>query len=192
MIVKRNIPGIFTGKAGGGAVTRLIRMAQQEKNADAFILLMEQNRQSMLKVAKSYLDNEEDVADVLQDSILTCYEKLDTLKQPQFFKTWLIRIVINKCKDRLRQNREISVPQEYMQEAYAEDRTDSDLAFTQLMEALDEKYRTILVLYYVEGYNTKEIAELLGLNLHTVKSRLARAREQFAREYKKEAGNVYG
>lgn len=173
-------------------MTRLIIQAQQEKDAEAFILLMEQNRQSMLKVAKSYLDNEEDVADVIQDTILTCYEKLDTLRNPQFFKTWLIRIVINKCKDRLRQNREICIPQEHMESAWAEDRTASDMAFMELMQSLDEKYRTILVLYYVEGYNTKEIAKLLALNLHTVKSRLARARKKFAQEYKKEAGNVYG
>lgn len=173
-------------------MTQLIIKAQQENDAEVFILLMEQNRQSMLKVAKSYLNNEEDVADVIQDTILTCYEKLGTLKNPQFFKTWLIRIVINKCKDRLRQNREICMPQEDMEAVYTENRTEADLDFTELMQSLDEKYRTILVLYYVEGYNTKEIAVMLGLNLHTVKSRLARARRKFAQEYKKEAGNVYG
>lgn len=173
-------------------MTRLIIKAQQEKDAEAFILLMEQNRQSMLKVAKSYLRNEEDVADVMQDTILTCYEKLDTLKNPQFFRTWLIRIVINKCKDRLRQNREVCMAQEDIPDTYAEERTESDLVFMELMESLDEKYRTILVLYYVEGYNTKEIAKLLGLNLHTVKSRLARARNRFAQEYKKEAEKIYG
>lgn len=173
-------------------MTQLVIKAQKEKDSEAFILLMEQNRQSMLKVAKSYLNNEEDVADVIQDTILTCYEKLDTLKNPIFFKTWLIRIVINKCKDRLRQNRELCLLEDCMTPSYTNERSESDTTFTELMNSLDEKYRTILVLYYVEGYNTKEIARLLGLNLHTVKTRLARARGKFAAEYKKEAGKVYG
>lgn len=178
-------------------MTRLVIKAQKEKDAEAFILLMEQNRQSMLKVAKAYLGNEEDVADVMQDAILTCYEKLDSLKEPLFFKTWLIRIVINKCKDRLRQNRELCLSETDIQDMESIEaignggRTEAELEFTELLNSLDEKYRIILVLYYVEGYNTKEIAKLLGLNPHTVKTRLVRARNKFAEEYKKEAENVY-
>lgn len=72
----------------------LVKKAQHENDAESFIQLMELNRQSMLKVARSYLTSEQDVADAMQDTILTCYEKLHTLQQPQYFKTWLIRIVI--------------------------------------------------------------------------------------------------
>lgn len=179
-------------KEGGLSLTELIIKAQQEKDAEAFILLMEKNRQSMLKTAKAYLSNEEDVADVMQDTILTCYEKLDTLKNPLFFRTWLIRIVINKCKDRLRQNREVCGLEENLQHFGAVERSVSDRAFMELIESLDEKYRVILVLYYVEGYNTREIAGILGMNAHTVKSRLLRARKQLAQEHGKEAGKVYG
>lgn len=173
-------------------MTELIRKVQKEKDAEAFILLMEKNRQSMLKTAKAYLSNEEDVADVVQDTILTCYEKINTLKNPLFFKTWLIRIVINKCKDRLRQNREICGLEENLQHFDTVERSGSDRAFMELIESLDEKYRVILILYYVEGYNTNEIAKLLGQNAHTVKSRLVRARNKLAQEHGKEAGKVYG
>lgn len=168
----------------------LVRRAQKEKDAEAFILLMEENRQSMLKVAKSYLSNEEDVADVMQDTILTCYEKLDMLRQPEFFKTWLIRIVINKCKDVLRRNYSCA-PGDLIETA-APDRTAEDLEFMELLGTIDEKYRTILVLYYVEGFNTREIAELLDLNEHTVKSRLVRARKKFEMVYRKEVNTIYG
>ena len=61
-----------------------------------------------------------------------------------------------------------------------------NLEFTELLNALNEKYRTILILYYVEGFNTREIAELLEMNEHTVKSRLLRARQNFVREYQKD------
>lgn len=160
----------------------LVQKAQKKHDQEAFVKLMDMNRQSMIKVAKSYLNNEEDVADAVQASILACYEKLDTLRQPQYFKTWLIRIVINKCKDILRQNRELHLMDE-MPEPQAVDTIQADIEFMELLQEIDEKYRTILVLYYAEGFNTREIAELLELNERTVKTRLIRARERFARQY---------
>lgn len=67
------------------------------------------------------------------------------------------------------------------------------MEFRELLQQIDEKYRTILVLYYVEGFNTKEIAGLLDMNEHTVKSRLVRARKKFAMQLEtKEAGAIYG
>lgn len=171
-------------------MNHLVIQAQKSHDAEAFILLMEQNRQSMLKTAKAFLSNEEDVADVIQDTILTCYEKLDTLKQPDFFKTWLIRILINKCKDCLRKNRELNILDEYTVPEHAQPLS-SNYEFRELLSSLDEKYRIILILYYSEGFNTREISQLLELNEHTVKSRLARARKKFAEEYLKEDGKIY-
>ena len=156
----------------------LVKKAQHENDAESFIQLMELNRQSMLKVARSYLTSEQDVADAMQDTILTCYEKLHTLQQPQYFKTWLIRIVINRCKDILRQNHREELPGELEAQAVT-DESFADVEFRELLQQIDEKYRTILVLYYVEGFNTKEIAGLLDMNEHTVKSRLVRARKKF-------------
>ncbi len=171
---------------------RLVKKAQRENDAESFIQLMELNRQSMLKVARSYLTSEQDVADAMQDTILTCYEKLHTLQQPQYFKTWLIRIVINRCKDILRQNHREELPGELEAQAVT-DESFADVEFRELLQQIDEKYRTILVLYYVEGFNTKEIAGLLDMNEHTVKSRLVRARKKFAMQLEtKEAGAIYG
>lgn len=171
---------------------RLVKKAQHENDAESFIQLMELNRQSMLKVARSYLTSEQDVADAMQDTILTCYEKLHTLQQPQYFKTWLIRIVINRCKDILRQNHRDELPGELEAQSVT-DESFADVEFRELLQQIDEKYRTILVLYYVEGFNTKEIAGLLDMNEHTVKSRLVRARKKFAMQLEtKEAGAIYG
>ena len=52
---------------------------------------------AMYKVARGILDNDEDAADAIQDTILTCFEKIHTLKNPEYFKTWMIRILINEC-----------------------------------------------------------------------------------------------
>ena len=64
-------------------------------DADAFLELMEKNSLAMYKVARGILDNDEDAADAIQDTILTCFEKIHTLKNPEYFKTWMIRILIN-------------------------------------------------------------------------------------------------
>ena len=66
-------------------------------DADAFLELMEKNSLAMYKVARGILDNDEDAADAMQDTILTCFEKIHPLKNPEYFKTGMIRILINEC-----------------------------------------------------------------------------------------------
>ena len=76
----------------------LIRKAKKG-DKDAFCRLMDEQMQSMYKIAISYVKNDEDAADAIQDTILSCYENLKSLKYNRYFKTWMIRILINKCKD---------------------------------------------------------------------------------------------
>ena len=82
----------------------LIKKARQG-DTDAFVELMERQKQSMYKVARSYLHREEDIADAMQETVLDCYEKLGQLKSDRYFSTWLIRILINNCNDILRTGR---------------------------------------------------------------------------------------
>lgn len=79
----------------------LIKRAQKHDD-QAFVELIELVKQDMYKTARSYLHKQEDIADAIQETIITCYENIDRLKQPKYFKTWLIRILINKCNDILR------------------------------------------------------------------------------------------
>ena len=77
-------------------------------NQDAFMMLIENNKHNMYKIAWTYLQNDADDADAMQEAILACYEKLDTLRQAKYFNTWLNRILINKCKDILHNRTYIS------------------------------------------------------------------------------------
>ena len=161
----------------------LVKRAQKD-DEEAFIELIERSKQGMYKVAKSYLHCEEDVADAMQETILACYEKIGTLKEPDYFQTWMIRILINRCKDILKKNRELRLMDDYPERPFMEE-MQVNLEFEELLESVGEKYKTILVLYYVEGFNTREIAGLLDINEHTVKTRLVRGREKFRKEYMK-------
>lgn len=163
----------------------LIKKAQRHDN-EAFIELMELHKICMYKVARSYLCQEEDIADVMQETILTCYEKIPQLKQTRFFKTWLLRILINKCNDVLREKQHECLPGELP------DKGDEcvelqNYEFEELLNSLDEKYRIILVLYYSEGFKVREIAQILDMQENTVKTRLVRARRQFEQVYQLES-----
>ena len=107
----------------------------------------------MYRVAKSILHQDEDCADAIQSAILNAYEKLDTLRNEKFFKTWLTRILINECYKILRSNKEQIPLEPYMAEQNRE-KNSSDL-YEKLME-LDEKYRIPFVLFHVEGYSIQE------------------------------------
>ena len=80
----------------------LVRQAQKG-DADAFTRLMQSQMQNMYKTARSVVRNDEDAADAISDTILACWEKIGQLKDVQLFKTWMTRILINKCNDILRQ-----------------------------------------------------------------------------------------
>lgn len=158
----------------------LVKKAQQQ-DAEAFIQLMEMHKESMYKIAHSYLKRDADIADVMQETILDCFEKIQTLKDPNYFKTWLIRILINNCNDIIRKESKVCLLEHYEGleiEAVAEDLTE----FRELLNSIDEKYRTILILYYVEGYRIREIAGLLDMNESTVNSRLRRSRMMLKKE----------
>lgn len=162
----------------------LVKRAQKHDD-QAFVELIELEKQDMYKVARSYLRSQEDIADAIQDTIVTCYEKISSLKEPKYFKTWMIRILINKCKDIIRAGKhesllEVFPEQEDMCMAY------QNYEFEELMGQIDDKYRIILLLYYSEGFKIREIAEILDLEENTVKTRLARGRRQFEKEYKLE------
>ncbi len=155
----------------------LVREAR-EGDKNAFTALLRENEQRMYKVARCFLSCEDDIADVMQESVLQAYLHLPELKQPAYFQTWLVRIVINQCKGMLARQKKVVCIDRVQERGYEEPRYDS-LAFEDLVDRLDEKYRHIMLLYYGEGYSISEISDLLEMKQSTVCSRLARGRKLY-------------
>lgn len=151
-------------------------------DVEAFLELMNRNSLVMYKVARAILNNDDDAADAIQDTILTCFEKIHTLKKQEYFKTWLIRILINKCNHILRHYQKTHLPGE-LPETIRQDQSLAEFEFKEMLNLIDEKYRLILIFYYLEGFKIPEIAELLEMNENTVKTRLTRARDQIRTAY---------
>ena len=158
---------------------QLIRKARS-KDPDAFSSLIYFYMKDLYRVAISILMNDEDAADAIQDTILGCWEKLHTLKQEKYFKTWLTRILINHCYDMRKKQQRMTTMEDY-EEPVAEDQYNVELK--EALRQLDEKYRIVMVLYYSEGYQTGEIAELLEIPRSTVQTRLQRGREKLEAYY---------
>ena len=155
-------------------MTSLVYQAKQG-NGDAFVLLLQQYQSSLYKIAKSYLRDEEDTADALQETFLSAFEHLKDLRSEEYFRTWITRILINKCKDILMERGQ-SVLVEEVPERAAVDKSQEQVEFFQLLDLLPKRYRMIFLLYYGEEYSVAETAEVLGVSQNTVKTWLRRGR----------------
>ena len=118
---------------------------------------------TLFRVAKAMVGNEEDCDDAAQQAILRAWEQLDTLRQPQYFRTWLTRILINECKGILRQRGRQAPYDQAAAEAIPAPAEEDHSDLYAALGALEEKYRLPVVMYYWEGFKTREIASLLRL-----------------------------
>ena len=155
-------------------------LAAQQGDKDAFVQLIKDAEQTMYRVAKSMLRSDEACADALQETILKAYSSLRTVKEPRFFKTWLIRILINVCNQTLRTNRNVVLIEEWMDTPAASPSSCDKVEIQEAVDSLEDDHRVIVTLFYFEDLSIKEIAQSLDIREGTVKSRLNRARSKLA------------
>ena len=148
----------------------------KNRDPDAFDRLMRTQLKKMYRIAIAMLQNEEDAADAIQETVLKCWQKIGQLKNDKYFETWLTRILINQCNDILRGRRKI-VYVEDIPEIVHEDHYFND-EWKEVLSGLSEKYRIVMELYYVDGFSTKEIAGMLHITDTNVRSRMVRGRRQ--------------
>lgn len=144
------------------------------------------SEESMYHVAKTLLRNDADCADAIQEAIVKAFSSIHTLRKDSFGKTWLVRILINECYAIMRQERKLVPMESYALEESKEQETfPENSEYLDLYEAisrLSEEIRLTVTLYYMEGYNIKEIAALMNTTESTIKNRLARARAKLKSE----------
>ena len=152
----------------------------KNKNPDAFEQLIQPQLQRMYRVAISMLHNEEDAADAIQETVLKCWQKIGQLKSEEYLGTWLTRILINQCKDILKERKKV-VPLEEFPELIHEDHYFTN-EWRKILSNLNGKYQVVMELYYVDGFSTKEIARMLHITEVNVRSRMVRGRKNGQRK----------
>jgi len=134
---------------------------------------------SLYRVSFAILGNEADCEDAVGEAIATAFSKLYTLRQEKYAKTWLTKILIRECYRVLKlRKRTVSAGDDMDNIIEFSDRMERP-DYSELYEALgklSKEQRTVIVLYYLEGYSVKEVAKITGVTQGTVKRRLSRAR----------------
>lgn len=134
-----------------------------------------------------YLKDEYDALDVVQEVAYQSFKKIHTLKRPEYFKTWMIKITINCSIDFIKMNKRVlELNQEYTKNvnAMTEDLS-LNLMLKSLIDDLNENEKSVLLLKFYLDYTFKEISEILQIPLGTAKSILYRALNKLKKEYLK-------
>ena len=166
----------------------LIMEVKRAKRGDkeAFCNLIRINKIALYRVAKSILNNEDDIEDAVSEAVLKAYKNIKTLKHEEFFKTWVIRIVINESNNLYKKRiKEISVDKEHFKNIEINDNY-RDLSLYNAINSLDYDLRTTTILFYFEDMKYKDIAKVLNVKEGTIKSRLSRAKEKLYNILKEE------
>ena len=129
----------------------------------------------LFRIAQAMLWRYADSADAVQEAVFRGWLKKGSLRQDAYFETWLIRILINECKDALRRRKR--EPAEIVEEVSGEERLCEDLCLRMALKSLPEKFRLPLLLHYMEGYPVADVASMLGISLSQANARLHRARK---------------
>ena len=138
-----------------------------------FLSEIEAMERSLYRVSRSLLPSAEECADAVQEALTKAWSKLNTV-QPEHFRPWLMRIVINECHNISRRKKRVVLVAEIELPQGAEQAPNEDLR--EAIAALPERLRLPLLLHYLEGFSVEETAKMLRLPAGTVKSRLHHAR----------------
>lgn len=149
-----------------------------EGNKESFNILIEENLKSLYIVARGILNNEHDIEDAFQNTIIKAYEKITSLRKEEYFKTWLTKIMINECTNIIRKSRKVIYIEDLQREneSYKDEHENFDLV--KAINSLSDDLRITTWLFYFEDMSIDEISATLGVAKGTVKSRLNRSREK--------------
>lgn len=148
-------------------------------------MLMNQYGKSVVRLAFTFVKKEPLAEDIAQEVFIKCYQKLNDFRYESSYKTWIYRITVNLCKDRLRS---WSFRNIFLTELFSKNKIDYTTPETELLNvemksdlstkvlSLPIKYREVIILYYYEELSYSQISDLLNISIQTIKSRLQRGR----------------
>lgn len=160
----------------------------QRGDLGAYAELVHRHRLGLERYALHLLGNREDAEDALQDSLVRAHRAIGQCREPDRFRGWLIRILVNRCRTRL--SRSSRVPSDgegsaalaaLAVEPQAE-RQGWDEEIRRALAALPGDQREAFLLHHVESFSYDEMAELTGVSVPALKMRVSRACERLRRE----------
>jgi len=173
-------------------VRELVERARN-KDVDAFTELYEGISKELYRTAYYCLKNQQDAEDVVSETVLAAWSQITALREPDAFRGWIFKILSNRCQARLKQYAKdplelrgdmAELGQEEKNVSWVTAKNNADIAgrmdLRQALKKLVAADRMILTLSVLEGYTTKEVAQMLNMKHATVRSRKSRALEKLA------------
>ncbi|MZQ81487.1 sigma-70 family RNA polymerase sigma factor [Paenibacillus sp. 5J-6] len=141
------------------------------------ITCITEHKEHVYRLAYSYVKNQEDALDIVQEAIHKAFASAESLKSTASMKSWFYRIVVNTSLDFLRKHKKLQVVDETMLEAMDSGSEDvyANMDLEIALEELPTMYRSVITLRFFEDLKIDEIAEVLNENISTIKTRLYQA-----------------
>ncbi|KGP92137.1 RNA polymerase [Pontibacillus chungwhensis BH030062] len=157
-------------------ISKEVKRARKGNKA-SFETLIREYKMTMYRVSKTILKRDEDCADAIQEAILKAYHSIGTLKEPHYFKTWLLRIVMNECYAIIRKQKKVIQLEELPEESRFENGY-ANIEVRELLSNLSHEDAMVLQLFYIRDFTIKEMAEVMDMPENTVKTKLRRAKKR--------------
>lgn len=153
----------------------LVKKAQRGDD-EAFYKLIYSSREKLYGIAYCYLKSEGDALEAIQEVTCRAYVRLNKLREPKYFYTWLVKILMNYCIDEQKKRKKIIELKEA--EESHEDRSIDAIVLQEALEKLQPKYKDVIILKYFQDMTSSDIARILECPEGTVKTWCARALKQ--------------
>jgi len=150
-------------------------------NDQSYITRVRSMERKLYRIAHAILFSDADCADAIQEAVFKGWMKKGGLREEKYFETWMVRILINECRNLLRSGKNTPLPLNEALAAGTQAELNEDIHLRTAIRRLPEKYRMPLLLHHLEGYSLAEIARMLDIPQGMVKSRLHQGRSALRR-----------
>lgn len=149
----------------------------KNKDAESFYKLLEPIKDRLYRTAFMYMKNEDDALDCVHDSIVKAIQSIDSLREPQYFNTWITRITINTCKDNLRKSKN-TISQDTAEFegilAHNDGDIEENIDLHRALDNLKDDEKELIAMRYMEDMSIKDIAKTVHSPMGTVSSKISR------------------
>lgn len=152
---------------------KLLVEKAKKGDEEAFFILIAKHKEQLYRIAFSYLKNEGDSLEAIQEVTYRAFKGIRKVKQPDYFSTWLIKIMINYCSDHLKKRKREPNMQTKLEVAYTVD-NNLKMEVQEAISSLGDPYQTVIQLRYMEDYKIKDIAFVMDSPENTVKTWLTK------------------
>lgn len=163
---------------------------------DAYSRVINYYENKLYIIAKSRLSNNEDIKDVIQETIMYAYINIQSLKDANKFSSWITTILINNCNKLYSRNKvpllsydDIEAENMHFKQDNEYMMVEDNLNFFNIINSLELEEKTIITMYYLDEYTTREISQILNINESTLRSRISSIRNKIRTSIGKESNN---